>query len=54
MEAGGGGNSSMTAAERTAAATAIWNEEKGTSMAVIVVGWLIKVCTLIKSLCIIS
>ena len=49
MEAGGGGNSSMTAAERTAAATAIWNEEKGTSMAVIVVGWLIKVCTPIRT-----
>lgn len=43
MEAGGGGNSSMTAEERAQAATAIWNEEKGTAMAVIVVAWIVKV-----------
>ncbi|KAI0083942.1 Inositolphosphorylceramide synthase subunit Kei1-domain-containing protein [Irpex rosettiformis] len=43
MEAGGGGNSSMTPIERIAAATTIWNEEKGTSMTVIVVGWFIKI-----------
>lgn len=46
MEAGGGGNSTMTAAERAQAATAIWNEEKGTAMAVIIVTWVIKVCEL--------
>jgi hypothetical protein len=44
MEAGGGGDLRMTPEERVAAATAIWNQEKGTSMAVIVVGWFIKVC----------
>lgn len=43
MEAGGGGNSTMTPEERAQAAFTIWNEEKGTAMAIIIIGWLIKV-----------
>lgn len=42
MEAGGGVRN-MTDAERTQAATALWNEEKGTAAAVIILGWLSKV-----------
>ena len=42
MEAGGGVRN-MTAAERAQAATALWNSEKGTAMAVIILGWLSKV-----------
>ena len=51
MEAGGGGDLRMTPEERVAAATAIWNQEKGTSMAVIVVGWFIKVRLVHKYVC---
>ncbi|KAI0343008.1 DUF1753-domain-containing protein [Trametopsis cervina] len=43
MEAGGGGNTNMSQTERAAAASAIWNQEKSTSLGVIIVGWLIKV-----------
>ena len=46
MEAGGGVRN-MTEIERTQAAVALWNEEKGTAAAVITLGWLSKVrCTL--------
>jgi inositol phosphorylceramide synthase regulatory subunit len=44
MEAGGGGHTNMTAAERAQAATELWNSEKGTAAAVITLGWLSKVC----------
>ena len=43
MEAGGGGVTNMTEAERAAAARELWNEEKGTAATVIVLGWLSKV-----------
>ena len=43
MEAGGGVRN-MTEAERTAAATALWDQEKGTAAAVITLGWISKVC----------
>lgn len=44
MEAGGGVRN-MTQTERVQAATALWNEEKGTAAAVISLGWLSKVHT---------
>lgn len=43
MEAGGGGVTNMTEAERAAAAGELWNEEKGTAAAVIILGWLSKI-----------
>lgn len=46
MEAGGGVRN-MTEAERTEAAMALWNEEKGTAAAVIILGWLSKVHSVI-------
>ncbi|KIP03012.1 hypothetical protein PHLGIDRAFT_130409 [Phlebiopsis gigantea 11061_1 CR5-6] len=42
MEAGGGVRN-MTETERTQAATALWNQEKGTATAVIILGWLSKI-----------
>ncbi|KAI0955186.1 hypothetical protein AcW1_006844 [Taiwanofungus camphoratus] len=44
MNAGPGlSGHNMTESERVAAATSIWNEEKGTATAVIVLGWLAKI-----------
>ncbi|EKM50494.1 uncharacterized protein PHACADRAFT_263813 [Phanerochaete carnosa HHB-10118-sp] len=42
MEAGGGGATNMTDAERAAAAGVLWNEEKGLAATVIILGWLSK------------
>ena len=41
--AGGSAARNMSAQERAQAATRLWDDEKGTASAVIVVGWLIKV-----------
>ena len=42
MESGQGHN--MTEEERVAAAMSIWNTEKGLATAMLVIGWLLKVC----------
>ena len=47
MESGVGHN--MTDEERAAAAMTIWNAEKGIASAMIVVGWLAKVCSTLDS-----
>jgi cbb3-type cytochrome oxidase subunit 3 len=41
MEAG---NFTLTDEQRTAAALAIWNQEKGTAAAIIIISWMSKVC----------
>ncbi|GJE91234.1 hypothetical protein PsYK624_073830 [Phanerochaete sordida] len=43
MEAGGGGVTNMTEAERAAAAGVLWDQEKGTAATVIILGWLSKI-----------
>lgn len=51
MNAGPGlSGHNMTESERVAAATSIWNEEKGTATAVIVLGWLAKVRTHVSTI----
>jgi hypothetical protein len=40
----------LTEEQREAAAMAIWNHEKGTAAAVIVISWLSKACTIHLSL----
>lgn len=40
---GAGGSKNMTDEERIAAANMIWNKEKGTAAAVIILSWLVKV-----------
>jgi hypothetical protein len=41
MEAG---NSTLTTEQRAAAAMEIWNHEKGTAAAIIIISWMSKVC----------
>ena len=45
QESGPGHN--MTAQERAAAAMTIWNAEKGIATAMIVMGWILKVCIIV-------
>jgi inositol phosphorylceramide synthase regulatory subunit len=42
---GNGGSHNMTEAERIEAAHMIWNHEKGTAAGIIILSWLVKVCT---------
>lgn len=51
MEAGGGGHSTMTPEERAAAATEIWNHEKGTALAFVIIGFICKVFLLATTFC---
>lgn len=44
MKAAPLGTAPMTDEERTRAATMIWNQEKGTALAIIIISWLTKVC----------
>ncbi|RDB23450.1 Inositol phoshorylceramide synthase regulatory subunit kei1 [Hypsizygus marmoreus] len=43
MEGGNSTNSTLTPAQREAAAMAIWNHEKGTAAAIIIISWLFKI-----------
>ena len=42
--AGAHGNTTMSHAERVAAAQQIWNQEKGLAAAFLIAGWVSKVC----------